>query len=56
MCKLFQTATDEKSQEFSRYAGLMKKFTTDSNAIAQEKAMDVVVSFVENAAATISGR
>ncbi|XP_060086364.1 cytoskeleton-associated protein 5-like [Ylistrum balloti] len=48
--KLFGGITDEKSSEFSKYAGLMKKFVTDSNAVAQEKALDAVLVFVDNAA------
>ncbi|OWF42942.1 cytoskeleton-associated protein 5-like [Mizuhopecten yessoensis] len=48
--KLFRSITDEKSSEFSKYAGLMKKFVIDSNAVAQEKALDAVLVFIENAA------
>ena len=40
---------DEKSPEFMKFAPLMKKFVTDSNAVAQEKALDAVLAFVENA-------
>ena len=40
---------DEKSPEFSKYLGILKKMVTDSNAIAQEKALDAVLAFVENA-------
>jgi cytoskeleton-associated protein 5 len=47
--KLFNKIDDEKSPEFSRYLGLIKKFVTDSNAIAQEKALETVAAFVENA-------
>ncbi len=46
--KLFPTL-DEKSPEFSKFLGLVKKMTTDSNAIAQEKALEAVLLFVENA-------
>ncbi len=46
--KLFPTL-DEKSPEFSKYLGLVKKMTIDNNAIAQEKALDVVLLYVENA-------
>ncbi|XP_041367175.1 cytoskeleton-associated protein 5-like isoform X2 [Gigantopelta aegis] len=52
--KLFRRLDDEKSPEFSKYAGQMKKFVTDSNAIAQDKALDAVLAFVENAA--VAGR
>lgn len=47
--KTFNQQTDPKSVEFQRYAGLMKKFVTDTNAVAQEKALDAVLAFVENA-------
>ncbi|XP_033753517.1 cytoskeleton-associated protein 5-like [Pecten maximus] len=47
--KLFAGITDEKSPEFSKYAGLLKKFVTDNNAVAQEKALDAVLVFIENA-------
>lgn len=47
---MFSQQTDPKSAEFNRYAGLMKKFVTDNNAVAQEKALDAVLAFVENAA------
>nr|CDS20280.1 microtubule associated protein xmap215 [Echinococcus granulosus] len=48
--KLFQTQSSEKSYVFGDYVGLLKKMVTDSNAFAQEKALDVVLAFVENAA------
>ena len=47
--KLFTTLDDEKSPEFSKYLGLVKKFVIDSNAVAQEKALDAVLAYVENA-------
>ncbi|XP_071537702.1 cytoskeleton-associated protein 5 isoform X3 [Panulirus ornatus] len=47
--KHFPKITDERSPEFNRFAPLMKKFVTDSNAVAQEKALDAVLAFVENA-------
>ncbi|BFZ04985.1 hypothetical protein BsWGS_08024 [Bradybaena similaris] len=53
--KLFN-GLDEKSQEFSRYGGLIKKFVLDSNAVAQEKGLDAVQAFVENAPTSICGR
>ena len=56
LTKTFKTCTDEKSPEFSKYQGLIKKFTTDSNAIAQEKALDCVLSFLENASTAHIGR
>lgn len=46
--KLFNSL-DEKSPEFTKYLGVLKKICTDSNAIAQEKGLDTVLAFVENA-------
>ncbi|XP_074659801.1 cytoskeleton-associated protein 5-like [Tubulanus polymorphus] len=48
--KLFKSITDEKNPEFSKYLGLIKKMVVDSNAIAQEKGLEAVATFVENAA------
>ncbi|XP_038047612.1 cytoskeleton-associated protein 5-like [Patiria miniata] len=48
--KIFGRVTDEKSPEFSKYAGLLKKFVTDSNAVAQEKGLDAVLAFLAKAA------
>ena len=48
--KLFRRIDDEKSSEYSKYAGLVKKFVIDSNALAQEKALEAILAFVENAA------
>ena len=47
--KLFNTLDDEKHPEFSKYLGLVKKMTVDNNAIAQEKGLEAVFAFVENA-------
>lgn len=47
--KHFPTIADEKSPEFTKFAPLMKKFVTDSNAVAQEKALEAVLVFAENA-------
>ncbi|XP_018010529.1 cytoskeleton-associated protein 5 [Hyalella azteca] len=47
--KYFSTITDEKSPEFNKFAPLMKKLVTDSNAVAQEKALEAVLAFAENA-------
>ncbi|XP_067937770.1 cytoskeleton-associated protein 5-like isoform X2 [Watersipora subatra] len=46
--KLF-LSLDEKSPEFTKYLGVLKKICVDTNAIAQEKALDTVLAFVENA-------
>lgn len=48
--KLFLQQDDEKSQEFLKYLGLLKKFVIDSNAVAQEKGLSAVLAFVENSA------
>ncbi|XP_030845166.1 cytoskeleton-associated protein 5-A isoform X3 [Strongylocentrotus purpuratus] len=47
--KLFKKISEEKSPEFSKYAGLLKKFVTDSNAVAQEKGLEAVLAFLESA-------
>lgn len=46
--KLFRQIDDEKSPEFSKYLGLIKKFVTDSNAMGQEKGLEATLAFVEN--------
>jgi cytoskeleton-associated protein 5 len=48
--KQFQSQDSDKSPEYSKYLGLLKKFVTDSNEIAREKALDAVLVFVERAA------
>ncbi|NXF03510.1 CKAP5 protein, partial [Smithornis capensis] len=47
--KLFQNIDDEKSPEWSKYLGLIKKFVTDSNAVAQLKGLEAALAYVENA-------
>ncbi|XP_056908660.1 cytoskeleton-associated protein 5 isoform X5 [Takifugu flavidus] len=47
--KLFQRIGDEKSPEWGKYLGLIKKFVTDSNAVAQLKGLEAALAFVENA-------
>lgn len=37
--KLFNQIDDEKSPEWNKFLGLIKKFVTDSNAVAQEKGL-----------------
>jgi len=49
--KLFQTIDNEKSPEFSKYLGIVKKFVVDSNAVAQEKGLEATLAYIENAAA-----
>lgn len=46
--KLFQMI-DEKSPEWGKFQGLIKKFVTESNAIAQLKGLEAALAFVENA-------
>lgn len=46
--KLFRTIDDEKSPEWNKYLGLIKKFVVDSNAVAQEKGLEAALVFVEN--------
>uniref|UniRef100_A0A7N8WK14 Cytoskeleton associated protein 5 n=1 Tax=Mastacembelus armatus TaxID=205130 RepID=A0A7N8WK14_9TELE len=47
--KLFQRIEDEKSPEWAKYLGLIKKFVTDSNAVAQLKGLEAALAFIENA-------
>ncbi|XP_028811983.1 cytoskeleton-associated protein 5-like isoform X2 [Denticeps clupeoides] len=47
--RLFQRITDEKSPEWGKYQGLIKKFVTDSNAVAQLKGLEAAMIYVENA-------
>jgi len=48
--KLFKSIDDEKSPEFTKFAPLIRKFVVDSNAVAQEKALEATLLFVEKAA------
>ncbi|CAH0561278.1 unnamed protein product [Brassicogethes aeneus] len=45
---LFRQIDDEKSPEFSKYLGLVKKFVIDSNAMGQEKGLEATLAYVEN--------
>ncbi|MEQ2235755.1 Cytoskeleton-associated protein 5-A [Ilyodon furcidens] len=47
--KLFQKIEDEKSPEWGKYLGLIKKFVTESNAVAQLKGLEAALAFIENA-------
>lgn len=47
--KLFQRIVDEKSPEWGKYLGLIKKFVTESNAVAQLKGLEAALVFIENA-------
>ncbi|XP_030764641.1 protein mini spindles isoform X1 [Sitophilus oryzae] len=46
--KIFRQIDDEKSPEFSKYLGLVKKFVTDSNAMGQEKGLEATLAYIEN--------
>ncbi|CAO1409163.1 unnamed protein product [Diamesa serratosioi] len=46
--RIFRTIDDEKSPEWNKFLGLMKKFVVDSNALAQEKGLEATLLFVEN--------
>ena len=48
--KKFKYASSEKDPEFNNYLPLMKKFTIDANAVAQEKGLEAVLAFLDNAA------
>jgi cytoskeleton-associated protein 5 len=50
VAKLFRRIDDENSPEYSPYVGLVRKFPVESNAFAQEKALEATLSFVECAA------
>lgn len=47
--KLFPSICDEKSPEWGKYLGLIKKFVTDSNAVAQLKGLEAALAYIENA-------
>ncbi|XP_053980065.1 protein mini spindles [Hylaeus volcanicus] len=46
----FQCIDDEKSPEWNKYLGFIKKFVVDNNAAAQEKGLEAALAFIENAA------
>ena len=54
--KHFKKQDDENSPEYNVYAGLLKKFVVDSNAVAQEKGVEATLAFLESAAPSIGGR
>lgn len=45
---LFRKIDDEKSPEWNKFLGLIKKFVIDSHAMAQEKGLEATLIFVEN--------
>lgn len=46
--KIFREIDDEKSPEWMKFVGLIKKMVVDSNAMAQEKGLEAALIFVEN--------
>ena len=46
---MFEQQTDEKSAEFHKYLGLVKKFVADGNVVALEKGLEATLVFVQNA-------
>ncbi|XP_076003140.1 cytoskeleton-associated protein 5-like isoform X2 [Genypterus blacodes] len=47
--KLFQRIDDEKSPEWGKFLGLIKKFVTESNAVAQLKGLEAALAFIAKA-------
>ena len=47
--KLFRTQDSDKSPEFGKYLGLVKKFVVDANENAREKALEAILVFLEEA-------
>lgn len=50
LIKVFRGIDDEKSTEWNKYLGLIKKFVIDSHAMAQERGLEATLVFVESAA------
>lgn len=46
--KIFGEIEDEKSNDWNKFTGLMKKFVVDSHALCQEKGLEAVLIYVEN--------
>lgn len=46
--KIFRQIDDDKSPEFGKYLGLVKKFVVDSHAVGQEKGLEATLAFIEN--------
>lgn len=46
--KIFRSIDDEKSPEWNKFVGLIKKFVVDSNVLAQEKGLEAALVFAEN--------
>lgn len=47
--KSFQKIYDEKHPDWSKYGSWVRKFPTDSNAAAQEKALEVTLLYLQQA-------
>ncbi|XP_037945409.1 protein mini spindles isoform X2 [Teleopsis dalmanni] len=45
--KIFQDIDDDKSPEWMKFVGLIKKMVVDSNAMAQERGLEAALIFVE---------
>ncbi|EDV29465.1 uncharacterized protein TRIADDRAFT_51833 [Trichoplax adhaerens] len=54
--KTFALIDDENSSEYNKYVGQLKSFAVEVNALAQDTALDAIISFLTNAAISISGR
>lgn len=48
--KIFREIDDEKSPEWNKFIGLIKKFVIDSHAMCQERGLEATLIFVENCA------
>lgn len=48
--KVFREIDDEKSGEWNKYVGLIKKMVTDSHAMCQERGLEATLIFIENCA------
>lgn len=46
--KIFREIDDEKSPDWNKFLGLVKKFVVDSNVAAQEKGLEATLIYVEN--------
>ncbi|CAG0897270.1 unnamed protein product, partial [Cyprideis torosa] len=55
-CSHFRRITDEKSPEWNKFAPLLKKFVTDSNAVAQEKGLEAALAYLESANPKIAAK
>lgn len=50
LIKIFREIDDEKSTEWTKFLGLIKKMVVDSHAMAQERGLEATLIFVENCA------